>query len=115
MINTVEKPKQNRIKGKKFTCLDSKISFNDWPEIKEMYPGIKESDLVFAASENTQGGDSGNRSESQFDKSAAIVMTAKDAVKCGGFKQNSLPLYAIDVSAKIDSQMTAAICAQLAQ
>jgi len=76
---------------------------------------FKESDLVFSASENTQGEDSGNRSESQFDKSAAIVMTAKDAVKCGGFKQNSLPLYAIDVSAKIDSQMTAAICAQLAQ
>ncbi|HCX26286.1 MAG TPA: hypothetical protein DHT34_00785 [Cellvibrionales bacterium] len=50
-----------------------------------------------------------------FTKSAAIVMTAKDAVKCGGFKQNSLPLYAIDVNAKIDSQMTAAICAQLAQ
>ena len=42
-------------------------------------------------------------------------MTAKDAVKCGGFKQHSLPLYAIDVNAKIDSQMTAAICAQLAQ
>ena len=33
IINTVEKPKQNKIKGKKFTCLDSKISFNDWPEI----------------------------------------------------------------------------------
>ena len=75
----------------------------------------KESDLAFSASENGQGGHTGNRSESQFDKSAAIVMTAKDAVKCGGFKQNSLPLYAIDVSAKIDSQMTAAICAQLAQ
>ena len=75
----------------------------------------KESDLAFSASENGQGGHTGNGSENQSDKSAAIVMTAKDAVKCGGFKQNSLPFYAIDVSAKIDSQMTAAICAQLAQ
>ena len=75
----------------------------------------KESDLAFSASENGQGGHAGNGSENQSDKSAAIVMTAKDAVKCGGFKQNSLPLYAIDVSAKIDSQLTAAICAQLAQ
>ena len=76
---------------------------------------FKESDLVFAAADNTLSGHSENSSESLFTKSAAIVMTAKDAVKCGGFKQNSLPLYAIDVNAKIDSQMTAAICAQLAQ
>ena len=41
IINTVENPRQNKIKGKKFTCLDSKISFNDWPEMKEIYPGIK--------------------------------------------------------------------------
>jgi len=52
--------------------------------------------------------------ESDLDKHAAIVMTAKDAVKCGSFKQNTLPLYAIDVSANIDSQMTADLCAQLA-
>ena len=76
---------------------------------------FKKSDLVFAAADNTLSGHSENSSESLFTKSAAIVMTAKDAVKCGGFKQNSLPLYAIDVNAKIDSQMTAAICAQLAQ
>ena len=66
----------------------------------------KESDLAFESVESSF--------DSGLDKSAAIVMTAKDAVKCGGFKQNSLPLYATDVSAKIDSQMTAAICAQLA-
>jgi len=64
----------------------------------------KESDLSFADTDLA----------SDLDKHAAIVMTAKDAVKCGSFKQNALPLYAIDVSANIDSQMTADLCAQLA-
>jgi tetraacyldisaccharide 4'-kinase len=64
----------------------------------------KESDLAFAD----------NHSSSNVDEHAAIVMTAKDAVKCGGFKQNALPLYAIDVSANVDSQLTANLCAQLA-
>ena len=64
----------------------------------------KESDLVFIESD----------SSNSLDNHMAIVMTAKDAVKCGGFKQNALPLYAIDVSANIDSQMTADLCAQLA-
>ena len=41
MINTVEKPKQNKIKGSIFIFFDFKISCNDWPEIKETYPGIK--------------------------------------------------------------------------
>ena len=41
IINTVEKPKQNKIKGKIFILFDFKISCNDWPEIKETYPGIK--------------------------------------------------------------------------
>lgn len=48
---------------------------------------------------------------------AAIVMTAKDAVKCSGFHSganaNKLPLFAIDVSANIDKQMTDALLAQL--
>jgi tetraacyldisaccharide 4'-kinase len=64
----------------------------------------KESDLAFAD----------NHSSSNVDEHAAIVMTAKDAVKCGGFKQNALPLYAIDVSANVDSQLTSNLCAQLA-
>jgi tetraacyldisaccharide 4'-kinase len=64
----------------------------------------KESDFVFTESD----------SSNSLDNHTAIVMTAKDAVKCGGFKQNALPLYAIDVSANIDSQMTADLCAQLA-
>lgn len=70
----------------------------------------------------------------QQSSNEAIVMTAKDAVKCSGFNvapndtsnskntntdnntnnNNQLPLYAVDVSANIDSQMTATICAQLA-
>ena len=41
IINTVENPKQNKIKGKILIFLDFKISCNDWPEIKETYPGIK--------------------------------------------------------------------------
>ena len=41
IINTVEKPKQNKIKGNMFIFFDFKISCNDWPEIKETYPGIK--------------------------------------------------------------------------
>lgn len=90
-------------------------AFPDHYSYKESDLVFKKSDLVFAAADNTLSGHSENSSESLFTKSAAIVMTAKDAVKCGGFKQNSLPLYAIDVNAKIDSQMTAAICAQLAQ
>lgn len=90
-------------------------AFPDHYSYKESGLVFKKSDLVFAAADNTLSGHSENSSESLFTKSAAIVMTAKDAVKCGGFKQNSLPLYAIDVNAKIDSQMTAAICAQLAQ
>ena len=40
-MKTVEKPKQNKTNGIIFTFLLSKISFNDWPEIKDMYPGIK--------------------------------------------------------------------------
>ena len=36
IINTVEKPKQNKIKGKKFIFLETKISFNDWPEINDI-------------------------------------------------------------------------------
>ena len=90
-------------------------AFPDHYSYKESDLVFKKSDLVFAAADNTLSGHSENSSESLFTKSAAIVMTAKDAVKCGGFKQHSLPLYAIDVNAKIDSQMTAAICAQLAQ
>ena len=39
--NTVENPKQNKTKGKKFVFFDSKISWSDWPEIYETYPGIK--------------------------------------------------------------------------
>ena len=41
IINTVEKPKQNKTNGKKLICLDFNISCNDCPEIKETYPGIK--------------------------------------------------------------------------
>ena len=32
---------QNKIKGNIFTVLDFKISWSDWPEMKETYPGIK--------------------------------------------------------------------------
>lgn len=55
---------------------------------------------------------------------AAIVMTAKDAVKCSGFNSgsnvnhstsnaNKLPLYTVDVSANIDDQMMTDLLAQL--
>ena len=74
----------------------------------------KESDLVFTESNLAFTESDLAFTESDLDKHAAIVMTAKDAVKCGSFKQNTLPLYAIDVSANIDSQMTADLCAQLA-
>ena len=39
--NTVENPKQNRTRGKKFVCFDSNISWSDCPEMYETYPGIK--------------------------------------------------------------------------
>ena len=41
ITNTVEKPKQNSINENKFIFLESKIFCKDWPEIYEMYPGIK--------------------------------------------------------------------------
>ena len=41
ITNTVEKPKQNSINENKLIFLDSKIFCKDWPEIYEMYPGIK--------------------------------------------------------------------------
>ncbi len=40
ITNTVEKPKQNKINGKKFVFFEFKISCKDWPDIYEMYPGI---------------------------------------------------------------------------
>ena len=40
IINTVEKPRQNKINGKKFIFLEIKRSWRDWPEINEIYPGI---------------------------------------------------------------------------
>ena len=39
--NTVENPKQNKINGKKFIFFLFNISCKDWPEIYEIYPGIK--------------------------------------------------------------------------
>ena len=41
ITNTLEKPKQNKIKEKTFIFLDSKIFCKDWPEMYEIYPGIK--------------------------------------------------------------------------
>ena len=41
IIKTVEKPRQNKIKGKKFIFFEFDISWIDWPEIYEIYPGIK--------------------------------------------------------------------------
>ena len=41
IINTVENPQQNKIKGKISIFFDFRISCNDWPDIKETYPGIK--------------------------------------------------------------------------
>ncbi|MDA8693997.1 MAG: tetraacyldisaccharide 4'-kinase [Pseudomonadales bacterium] len=74
------------------------------PEVIEhAYPDhhcYKESDLKFP----------------QHDGNEAIVMTAKDAVKCAGFINNPLPLYAVDVSARFEPSDTAlidAICSQL--
>ena len=40
IINTVEKPRQNKTNGKKLTCLDFNISCKDWPDINDTYPGI---------------------------------------------------------------------------
>ena len=39
-INTVEKPMQNKNKGKIFIFLLNKTSLNDLPDTKEIYPGI---------------------------------------------------------------------------
>ncbi len=41
ITNTVEKPKQNSINENKLIFLESKMFCKDWPEIYEMYPGIK--------------------------------------------------------------------------
>ena len=40
MTKTVEKPRQNRIKGSKLIFFWFKISCKDWPDIYEIYPGI---------------------------------------------------------------------------
>ena len=41
MIKTNEKPKQNLIKGTILKFCFSVISLRDWPDTKDMYPGIK--------------------------------------------------------------------------
>ena len=41
ITKTVENPRQNKINGKKFISFLFNISCKDWPEIKEIYPGIK--------------------------------------------------------------------------
>ena len=41
IIKTIEKPTVKKIIGKRFTLLFSRNSFNELPDIYEMYPGIK--------------------------------------------------------------------------